>query len=423
MSDSGTQDRIVLDAAIRAGVTPAWTEAVTIVATIASDLDRSAPPILVPTLADIVLLPTGELRLEGGHIDGRGTVAGVGRLLRSLLDDTTTPPELAAIARVAVTGPAGYASLRDFQAALAFFTRPDARTELTAYYQRAAAGVQGVAPQATQDQLAELRRRAVEPTEQDAHDRASASTDAVSGWRRWQLAVAAGLGTIMLGVAGSLALDLWRWLTAPSPPVAATVATRTEEPGAPERGADAPLATGSSDGAPVGRPEVKGRSTLREGGGIASGSPGAATGAEASSADSTAAVEAAPVAPPRPAGTSPPRISLPEVPAPIAGGVDTHGVPLVQAMIYSSADAEVVPPELVRPQLPKERLKGITDEVAGDLELLVFEDGSVKHVQLIPPSNRIQDRMLLSAAKTWRFRPARRAGRPVKYLMRIPITW
>jgi hypothetical protein len=396
---------------------------VAIVATIASDLDRSAPPILVPTLADIVLQPTGELRLEGGHIDGRGTVAGVGRLLRSLLDDTTTPPELAAIARVAVTGPAGYASLRDFQAALAFFARPEARSELAAYYQRAAAGVQGAAPQASQDELAELRRRAVGLTEQDEHESASPPTLAVPGWRRWQLAVAAGLGTIMLGVAGSLALDLWRWLAAPAPTAAATGATQAADPGAPERGADAPLAAGSSDAAPPGRPDVKGRSTLSEGGGIAPASPGAATRAEASSADSTAPVAAAPVTPPRPPEASAPRIALPEVPAPFAKGADAHGVPLVQAMIYSSADVDVIPPEIVRPQLPKERLKGITDEIAGDLELLVFEDGSVKHVQLIPPSNRIQDRMLLSAAKTWHFRPARRAGRPVKYLMRIPITW
>jgi TonB family protein len=98
-------------------------------------------------------------------------------------------------------------------------------------------------------------------------------------------------------------------------------------------------------------------------------------------------------------------------------------VPLLQAVVYSAADVDVRPPELQRPQLPAERPRGITNEVAGDLELLVLEDGSVGEVRLIPPSNRVQDRMLLSAAKAWRFRPAERAGRVVKYRVRIPITW
>jgi hypothetical protein len=83
----------------------------------------------------------------------------------------------------------------------------------------------------------------------------------------------------------------------------------------------------------------------------------------------------------------------------------------------------VRPPELLRPQLPKERLRGITDEVASDLELLVLEDGSVGEVRRVPPSNRVQDRMLLSAAKAWVFRPAQLRGRAVKYRLRVPITW
>jgi hypothetical protein len=98
-------------------------------------------------------------------------------------------------------------------------------------------------------------------------------------------------------------------------------------------------------------------------------------------------------------------------------------VPVVQPRIYSSADGEVQPPVLVYPQLPSKRAEGLPSEEPGNLELLVLEDGTVGEAKLIPASNRIQDRLLISASKAWRFRPARRSGEPVKFRLLVPITW
>ena len=58
----------------------------------------------------------------------------------------------------------------------------------------------------------------------------------------------------------------------------------------------------------------------------------------------------------------------------------------------------------------------------GTLELTVTETGTVSHVKLISTSNRYQERMLVAAAKTWRFQPAMKNGGPVRFRARVRIT-
>jgi hypothetical protein len=110
------------------------------------------------------------------------------------------------------------------------------------------------------------------------------------------------------------------------------------------------------------------------------------------------------------------------VPAPLAETA-TEPVPLLQAFIYSAADPDVHAPTLLRPQLPKKRPEGLPKDEAGSLELLVLENGTVEEARLIPASNRLQDRLLISASKAWQFRPAEKNGRPVRYRILVPITW
>jgi hypothetical protein len=93
------------------------------------------------------------------------------------------------------------------------------------------------------------------------------------------------------------------------------------------------------------------------------------------------------------------------------------------ATVYAAQDAGVTPPTLVRPQMPAVRIEGVTQEAAGELELLVGTDGRVEQARLVPASSRYQDRMMISASKTWRFDPATKNGHPVRYRLRIPITW
>ena len=81
------------------------------------------------------------------------------------------------------------------------------------------------------------------------------------------------------------------------------------------------------------------------------------------------------------------------------------------------------PPELIYQQFPSQYIETVPNAHPGQLDILVLEDGTVGEVRLRPDSNRLQDRMLISAAKAWRFRPATRAGRPVRFRLLVPITY
>ena len=108
--------------------------------------------------------------------------------------------------------------------------------------------------------------------------------------------------------------------------------------------------------------------------------------------------------------------SAPSVPQPDA-------VPVMQdETIYTATDATVDPPVLVRPVLPKEPPPGLPADQIGSIEVLVDEQGDVEQVRLFSPANRFHERMLMSAAKMWKFRPAFKDGHPVRYRTRIRIT-
>jgi TonB family protein len=91
--------------------------------------------------------------------------------------------------------------------------------------------------------------------------------------------------------------------------------------------------------------------------------------------------------------------------------------------VYSAAHPDVIPPALVRAQMPERPIGGVPMTRPGVLELVVGDDGQVLSARLVPSSSRMQDRMMISAAKAWRFTPARRNGQSVRYRLQMPITW
>jgi TonB family protein len=116
-----------------------------------------------------------------------------------------------------------------------------------------------------------------------------------------------------------------------------------------------------------------------------------------------------------------------DVPAPVVSS--TAAAPQYDAlpvahddMIYTTTDAAVIPPVLVRPVLPKYPPPSLAEDQIGSIEVLVDEQGDVDQVRLISPANRFHERMLMSAAKTWKFRPAFKDGHPVRYRTRIRVT-
>ena len=58
----------------------------------------------------------------------------------------------------------------------------------------------------------------------------------------------------------------------------------------------------------------------------------------------------------------------------------------------------------------------------GTIEVVVDEQGDVVKFKMISPANRYHERMLVSAAKMWKFRPAYKDGQPVRYRTRVRLT-
>ncbi len=90
--------------------------------------------------------------------------------------------------------------------------------------------------------------------------------------------------------------------------------------------------------------------------------------------------------------------------------------------MFTAADSTVTPAVIVRPVLPKEPPPGVPADQIGTIDVTVDEQGDVLHVKLISPGNRFHERMLVSAAKMWKFRPAYKDGRPVRYMARVRLT-
>jgi len=89
---------------------------------------------------------------------------------------------------------------------------------------------------------------------------------------------------------------------------------------------------------------------------------------------------------------------------------------------FSASDQDVLPPELVYPQLRSgPEPMPAPNPTTPYFELVVSEAGSVERVQLHGPEPSLQQRMMVSAAKAWRFRPATRNGGAVRYVLLMPI--
>jgi periplasmic protein TonB len=141
------------------------------------------------------------------------------------------------------------------------------------------------------------------------------------------------------------------------------------------------------------------------------------TRAGSASATTPAAVPAAPtVAAPVPMAPTPVEL------VPVAAEpVEATSAPSPKPAFFSGSDADVEPPVLVYPQLPEPPSASFAPGQAY-FEILVNEGGTVERVRLMAAQARFQDRMLVSAAKAWRFKPATKDGESVRYLLRVPTT-
>jgi hypothetical protein len=110
------------------------------------------------------------------------------------------------------------------------------------------------------------------------------------------------------------------------------------------------------------------------------------------------------------AAAPPPVAAPPPAPAPPAGPV-----------LYSADDPAVVPPVVVRQDMPIFRDKVVAPRT-GLIEIIVNEAGLVESATMRVSVDAVFDRQVLSATKLWKHRPATLNGTPVRYVRRIPIS-
>jgi hypothetical protein len=134
--------------------------------------------------------------------------------------------------------------------------------------------------------------------------------------------------------------------------------------------------------------------------------------------DLSKAAVAAAAPPPTPPPAAPPAVQAPVPAAPSAAPTQPAGPPADDPnRVYSQGDAGVKEPiSLARP-MPAWHPTAIESlqDFRGALELIIDEQGRVTQAHLLDSVHPSYDAVLLKAAVDWKFRPAVKNGKPVKY--------
>jgi hypothetical protein len=127
------------------------------------------------------------------------------------------------------------------------------------------------------------------------------------------------------------------------------------------------------------------------------------------------AIEAAP--------TPPPPVAPAAVPNPAASATPGAAAPAPAAIahVYASSDADVVPPVVLRQDLPPYPGQIMIGK-KGLIEVVIDENGLVETALMRIPVSSAYDPLALAAARGWQYRPALLNGRPVKYRKTVQVT-
>ena len=443
-------------------VVPVWQESVAVVQELIQTVKATTGSAeLLPDLEHVALIPNGDVVALPGSPEPGAPVRHAAVMLKLLLEGVAAPPELEQFVTRNVAEPPQFDNVAEFSRNLAFFERPGRRADVERLVGRAIAAEQ---TSRADEELRRLKERASEATQ------AMPAPDFLQQPQKQVKTIPIPL----IAVAGVavIAAGLWIWSRVSQPPapvetVAEAPATPAADPAAapateaPAAGAEAaPTATSQP---PASQPPVENapppasgqapgaaeeRSLLTRAGDAVRSAVGSLIGssgstpapAAAPSATATAPSATAPARPrrPRPAQAAPATTAKPQpsqatasaAPAPAAPAPPPSTVvpavrdPYFDAPIevFTASDVTVTPPVIVRPVLPKDPPPDVPPGDIGVVEVVVDENGDVLHVKLISPANRYRERMLVSASKMWKFRPAYKDGRPVRYKTRVRLT-
>jgi len=114
-------------------------------------------------------------------------------------------------------------------------------------------------------------------------------------------------------------------------------------------------------------------------------------------------------------------LAPPPAPEPPPAVVAKSAAPVPEPnRIYTSADASVVPPAVVRQVLPP--FSGVIQKpLVGSMEVVIDENGKVASAMMRSPVETVYDRQAVLAALSWRYRPATLSGTPVKFRKFIQV--
>jgi hypothetical protein len=377
-----------------------WPEAVAVVQEVCTRL--VSPRTGSPDLSHILLDSSGTMELLSAPPSTEPQVQRLGHLLSSLLEGTSPPAELRLFASQ-MTSSVTATSLDDFSRRLAYFERPGRSRLLQQLFERA------------EPALAAARQQREHPVAAAA----TADADRASGKERqrprvdqrrlWRAIAAA----VVIGLVGTGTFVGWRRL--PRSSAAPAVVRRTR----------------AAVGSLVADTMNSGRALLAKAG-LLTDAPAPAKQEQVRSAVKPNSRRKPMAKPSTPEGTAvdsnPPAIPVPaaETPAVTANPVASASIVAADdlpadAIVYSADDAGVLPPTLLFPQLPRTENGTPSHSAAADAEVLVNERGVVEAVKLLNHPEQVHERMLLSAMKAWRYHPALKDGRPVRYVVRIKL--
>jgi hypothetical protein len=376
-----------------------WQEAVAIVQTCA---EATAGLDVLPLPADVSLTDEGAIVLGFASDSREEPVRSLARLLGALLEGLEAPDALFALAADNTTPHPAHATVANFTRALAFYERPGREHDLRAVASRLRAAA---FPELDTEKEIELLREKVTAVAATTE----VPTEAKDSATRGRIAYGRFLATAAVGVVLVVALVGAAWgayilyRVATAPVVVDAQEARVEplpEPPA-EKTAASPTAPAAAGGrSPSASPGEKPRRTIPAG--------------RDETVPDTARADAL-----LPTNLGPSREDAIER----AAGAGTQQEPAWEdagdGAVYSAAHPDVQPPVLVRRQLPSGIPSG---RDTGYFELLIDRYGFVEQVRLVSPASHHHERMLVSAAKAWQFRPARLNGQAVRYRTRIPIT-
>lgn len=422
------------------GVRFDWHEATAVVQEVCALLSRSGTRAakLLPDQQHVLFQPDGRLVLSSATPatakSAEEQVAALARLLLSLVPEGQLPVQLRLVALSAIAATPTLATAAAFSNALAYFERPGRPEILRSVYLRSQpqpAAPVPTGPPVPEEGTAKKKRAATPPS-----------------LRRRRLAIVTA--ALVLVAAGGAA-GWWFTGGAAAAPVVSATHTVTQVLSVGWRAAR-DLATAGVSAVRSRLENVSGSQSLPSQAG-ADQSEVKTPLSQSATAQASGKPAAAPVsAQPSPVTLVPPQLpkGLPPFQAfdlsasllaqPPSGERETAKTPVSQsetkrdavtavpprvgftAPVYSAVDRDVEPPVPVKPKIATVLPADQREENLSVVDLVISEDGQVDSVKLIRPERGVREAMMLSAVKAWQFRPALKAGRPVRYLKRIWIS-